>query len=467
MSNPFDQFDAATPQGDSNPFDQFDAGKKKDSRSAVGEIANQFKAGILVDLPKMAGQALKYTSDPGNKVYEAGQGITDWADEQGKRPDLAPQEDQHNIVTNALASGARMIPQSVAPAAAVGAGILALPASIPATVGLGAASVLGAVPAAMSQGQETLEKAREKGIPEDQALAAARSNALIEGGGEALGTYAGGKLLGIAGKTAGKMFGRTAGDALADQTSTAITKPFLKQLGETALVETGTEIGQNAGEAAVENAYGIDSKTPYQAGKEAIAPTLGMTALLAPFGLAGFAHAGKQRGERTNALASAETTPEDRQKIAGEFAAEETEALGLALSEDQEVIHVEAAEAADAVNQGVCSPAAADSAMRLGVNYPQGPLAWADQLGPEVIRQVLANLAASYGEDRYWADSGRTFGWVGESSCEDAELGTEHDVASGDKGPDYCANYPADDLTCGAHAACLSARCSPASYSLS
>ena len=322
MSNPFDQFDAATPQGDSNPFDQFDAGKKKDSRSAVGEIANQFKAGILVDLPKMAGQALKYTSDPGNKVYEAGQGITDWADEQGKRPDLAPQEDQHNIVTNALASGARMIPQSVAPAAAVGAGILALPASIPATVGLGAASVLGAVPAAMSQGQETLEKAREKGIPEDQALAAARSNALIEGGGEALGTYAGGKLLGIAGKTAGKMFGRTASDALADQTSTAVTKPFLKQLGETALVETGTEIGQNAGEAAVENSYGIDSKTPYQAGKEAIAPTLGMTALLAPFGLAGFAHAGKQRGERTNALASAETTPEERQKIAGAFADE-------------------------------------------------------------------------------------------------------------------------------------------------
>lgn len=322
MSNPFDQFDAATPQGDSNPFDQFDAGKKKDSRSAVGEIANQFKAGILVDLPKMAGQALKYTSDPGNKVYEAGQGITDWADEQGKRPDLAPQEDQHNIVTNALASGARMIPQSVAPAAAVGAGILALPASIPATVGLGAASVLGAVPAAMSQGQETLEKAREKGIPEDQALAAARSNALIEGGGEALGTYAGGKLLGIAGKTVGKMFGRTAGDALADQTSTAITKPFLKQLGETALVETGTEIGQNAGEAAVENAYGIDSKTPYQAGKEAIAPTLGMTALLAPFGLAGFAHAGKKRGERTDALSSADTSPEDRQKIAGEFAAE-------------------------------------------------------------------------------------------------------------------------------------------------
>jgi 3-hydroxybutyryl-CoA dehydrogenase len=58
-------------------------------------------------------------------------------------------------------------------------------------------------------------------------------------------------------------------------------------------------------------------------------------------------------------------------------------------------------EAADAVNQGVCSENAADSAMRLGVNYPQGPLAWADAVGVEVIRDVLANLAASYGEDRY------------------------------------------------------------------
>jgi 3-hydroxybutyryl-CoA dehydrogenase len=58
-------------------------------------------------------------------------------------------------------------------------------------------------------------------------------------------------------------------------------------------------------------------------------------------------------------------------------------------------------EAADAVNQGVCSAAAADSAMRLGVNYPQGPLAWADQVGLRTIRDVLANLGTSYGEDRY------------------------------------------------------------------
>ncbi|MCW2311109.1 3-hydroxyacyl-CoA dehydrogenase PaaH [Rhodoferax antarcticus] len=58
-------------------------------------------------------------------------------------------------------------------------------------------------------------------------------------------------------------------------------------------------------------------------------------------------------------------------------------------------------EAADAVNLGVCSAAAADAAMRLGVNYPKGPLAWADDVGLKAIRDVLANLGTSYGEDRY------------------------------------------------------------------
>ena len=38
-------------------------------------------------------------------------------------------------------------------------------------------------------------------------------------------------------------------------------------------------------------------------------------------------------------------------------------------------------EAADAVNQGVASAEAVDIAMRLGVGYPRGPLAWAEALG--------------------------------------------------------------------------------------
>jgi 3-hydroxybutyryl-CoA dehydrogenase len=58
-------------------------------------------------------------------------------------------------------------------------------------------------------------------------------------------------------------------------------------------------------------------------------------------------------------------------------------------------------EAADAVNQGVCSARAVDIAMQKGVNYPRGPLAWADAVGLRHIAAVLHNLADAYGEDRY------------------------------------------------------------------
>ena len=58
-------------------------------------------------------------------------------------------------------------------------------------------------------------------------------------------------------------------------------------------------------------------------------------------------------------------------------------------------------EAADAVNTGVCDVESTNVAMQLGVNYPRGPLAWAQDVGLAHVRDVLANLAAFYGEDRY------------------------------------------------------------------
>ena len=58
-------------------------------------------------------------------------------------------------------------------------------------------------------------------------------------------------------------------------------------------------------------------------------------------------------------------------------------------------------EGADAVLQGVGSAADIDLAMRAGVNYPQGPLAWADAVGLPAVLRTLENLQASYGEERY------------------------------------------------------------------
>ena len=65
------------------------------------------------------------------------------------------------------------------------------------------------------------------------------------------------------------------------------------------------------------------------------------------------------------------------------------------------IVAMLANEAADAVIQGVALPGAIDLAMEKGVNYPRGPLAWADAIGAASVRDVLANLAAHYGEDCY------------------------------------------------------------------
>ncbi len=58
-------------------------------------------------------------------------------------------------------------------------------------------------------------------------------------------------------------------------------------------------------------------------------------------------------------------------------------------------------EAADAVQQGIASPADVDLAMQKGVNYPRGPLAWGDQIGLPLVREVLVNLLRHYGDNRY------------------------------------------------------------------
>ena len=58
-------------------------------------------------------------------------------------------------------------------------------------------------------------------------------------------------------------------------------------------------------------------------------------------------------------------------------------------------------EAADAVLHQVASAADVDLALCAGVNYPLGPLAWAEAIGLGPVLTTLENLQRSYGEDRY------------------------------------------------------------------
>jgi 3-hydroxybutyryl-CoA dehydrogenase len=58
-------------------------------------------------------------------------------------------------------------------------------------------------------------------------------------------------------------------------------------------------------------------------------------------------------------------------------------------------------EAARSLEEGVAEADEIDVAMRLGVNYPIGPLRWADQIGLDEVLAVLEGLQRETGDDRY------------------------------------------------------------------
>lgn len=58
-------------------------------------------------------------------------------------------------------------------------------------------------------------------------------------------------------------------------------------------------------------------------------------------------------------------------------------------------------EAADAVQQGVCDQTAADTAMKLGANYPVGPFEWLMRLGVAQVVRLLESMQDSTHVERY------------------------------------------------------------------
>ena len=50
---------------------------------------------------------------------------------------------------------------------------------------------------------------------------------------------------------------------------------------------------------------------------------------------------------------------------------------------------------------GIASPTDIDLAVRLGLNYPNGPLAMGDALGPMRVLTILRAMHEFYGDPRY------------------------------------------------------------------
>jgi 3-hydroxybutyryl-CoA dehydrogenase len=58
-------------------------------------------------------------------------------------------------------------------------------------------------------------------------------------------------------------------------------------------------------------------------------------------------------------------------------------------------------EAAYALMEGVASAQDIDAGVRLGANYPRGPLEWADAIGIDLVYAIIKAMQDEFGEDRY------------------------------------------------------------------
>ena len=59
--------------------------------------------------------------------------------------------------------------------------------------------------------------------------------------------------------------------------------------------------------------------------------------------------------------------------------------------------------ACDIAQQRIASPADIDLAVRIGLGYPSGPLAWGDSLGATRVLRILEEMLRAYGDPRYRA----------------------------------------------------------------
>lgn len=258
-------------------------------RGTLAEMGRQLVGGAVVDLPKMVGQGLQYTEIAPEYGREMAQAA------EARAVDYVPDMRGRGLVGQAGVLGARAV-APMAPALAASF----LPG------GQVAAPVVAAGLFGTSSAQETYDKLREQGASEEDATAAARRVGLIQGPLEGVATAVGlraakgmAPVLGIGGKT-------TAGVA-AGLTDTAVLKPFAKGMAANLVVQPGTEVLQDLGTYAVEQAYGAKAEDPYEIAKQSALGGAGLTMILGPLSLGG--HVARARKAEVLQAALSENAP--------------------------------------------------------------------------------------------------------------------------------------------------------------
>lgn len=262
-------------------------------RGGFSEGLRQLAGGAVVDLPKMIGQGLEYTGiapEYGREMAAAA---------EARAPSYAPDMRGRGLVSEALITGARAV-APMAPAIAASflpGGQFAAPAV--------AAGLFGT-----SSAQETYDKLIAQGIPEEDALAAARRVGLIqgplEGAATAVGLRAAKPLATALGRTS-----TTAGVAGA-LTDTAIARPFIKGMATNMVVQPATEVAQDVGAAMVEQAYGAAPEDLGQIARSSALGGAGLTMLLGPLALGGSISRSRRAQQLNDALYGKDATDESR-----------------------------------------------------------------------------------------------------------------------------------------------------------
>lgn len=263
----------------------------------AGAVVKSIGKGAAVNLPEMVGQAAQALSTEGSAASNWGKGVVDSAKVRAKdwQVDMAGR----GTIAKSLIEGGEMIAPSLATLPAYLAGPVAGAAATVALYG-------------GSQYQDVYERSKAAGLSDSDAHKAGLMEGAIEAGGElisnklSLGLLGAGKKAGMAAVTSGTL-------------DKSVLKPFGKAFAKEAVGEQLTEGLQNYGQSKVEGAYGLSKEKGIgESFSETFGPTLGMSVLLSPFGLAGHyvsSKSNQESNERAQAIQHVLDSPESGNKM--------------------------------------------------------------------------------------------------------------------------------------------------------
>lgn len=282
---------------------------------AISEVVRQGYAGATIDAPaavNKAGQAFSPEDSAAEDFFK--QGAAYW---ESNKAEFEPSTRNKGDFTKFTAAGARAIPLSGTAMATAGISMLSGSVAAPVVAASGIAALFGG-----SAYTDTLEAGLARGIPKEEAKKAAWLTGVIEGVGETLGDYVGGKFLVGLGKSFAQKLS-TQG-AVAAVTSPRWAAKFGKDFMGNMAVQAGTEAGQGFGQTAVENRYGISDESPIHVAKEGALTAVAMSGLMAPGAVVGHKRQADIRKFAGDLLEDANAPIEERAKAA-EFVRKEME----------------------------------------------------------------------------------------------------------------------------------------------